>query len=395
MRAQRLIRPVRRLFGIRSDREGPGQSESNRSHASGSDRDAVVGAIRADGGAAGERESARQEGTRTETAVGAAALLETMADPAFLLAPDGTVVAWNDSVAGVSGVDATRAVGQDGAGALFYPDREDEETLAELVLAAPADAAEEFGHVVRDGSAYTHEEWIPDADGEDRYFDHRAGPLYEDGDLAGVVQYSRERTTSMRRQEAVAHFVFEPLGVRGHRRGRRARRRGHRGSFPGHRRPGRRRRRTPEARSTAPNVADPLTGPRRTARTSCRRRPPGIEAVSAWSRSGAPGSVRLQGTDRTARLAHSIGPFRPHIRDIGPISVVPLQRTKNRVTLGRGRRRRTCHTAGYKPMSNFGSPWDRRDWIDAIVDGSNIYPFRPRVKQDFPRSTHLNTRAMI
>jgi hypothetical protein len=46
-------------------------------------------------------------------------------------------------------------------------------------------------------------------------------------------------------------------------------------------------------------------------------------------------------------------------------------------------------------VSNFGSPWGRRDWIDAIVDGSNIYPFRPRVKQDFPRSTHLNTRAMI
>jgi len=169
--------------------------------------------VETDGGVVGNGEGV-PAGTRDAgggDSVAADVLLAHLESPAFVLGPDGRITAWNDAVAATSGVDRDRAVGRDDAGALFYPDREDAETLAEQVLSAPEGAADRHSRVERvDGPArYGHEEWLCDATGADRYFEHRASPLYDDGDLVGVLQYAGERTGAMRRQEAVAHFVFE------------------------------------------------------------------------------------------------------------------------------------------------------------------------------------------
>jgi methyl-accepting chemotaxis protein len=134
----------------------------------------------------------------------------------FIIDADGTLVHWNSALERLTGdsfEEAKAKVAEHGVlGPAFYHDGRRSMTLAEKVIEAPERADEEFG-VPRveavDYTLYADQSVMKDARGEDRHIEFSAAPIYEDGELAGVVEMVWDRTEDALQQEQLREMVAE------------------------------------------------------------------------------------------------------------------------------------------------------------------------------------------
>jgi methyl-accepting chemotaxis protein len=138
-------------------------------------------------------------------------LLDSIGSPVFMIDTDGEVVAWNEGLAELTGVDDETALGQTDAGALFYADGRGERTLAQKVLEAPERAHESFDVQLRDPEllVYAADERVVDPTGDTHFCEVTARPLFEDGEFVAVVQTVIDNTTEVRRRESIEGLVEE------------------------------------------------------------------------------------------------------------------------------------------------------------------------------------------
>lgn len=122
------------------------------------------------------------------------AILDHINTSLFVVDEDGYPVHWNSAVEQLTGdsfEDAKAKVEEHGVlGPAFYHDGRRSMTLAEKVIEAPERADEEYGVPRVEGVDYTlyaDQSVMKDAHGEDRHIEFSAAPIYEGGELAGVV----------------------------------------------------------------------------------------------------------------------------------------------------------------------------------------------------------------
>jgi methyl-accepting chemotaxis protein len=167
---------------------------------------------RPDGGAL----DARPSGGPAEVPFDYHAILNHIDTPIFVVNADGEITNWNRSLAKLTGEDeagARQLQEEHGViGPAFYHDGRRSMTLAEKVLEAPESADEEYG-VPRvrsvDYTLYADESVMKDANGEDRHIEFSAAPIYEDGELSGVVEMIHDRTEDALRNEQLRGMVTE------------------------------------------------------------------------------------------------------------------------------------------------------------------------------------------
>jgi methyl-accepting chemotaxis protein len=174
------------------------------------------GPVRSDGGVTVDEDATTGDAADPSVggpmaAAGYEQLLDAMGVPAFVLDADGVVAGWNDAIGELTGADPTEAVGHDYASELFYPDGRRAKTLADKVVEAPQNAADEFGVGVKDASVprYGDTSTMVDQYGEEKHIDFHATPLYEDGSFVGVLEVVLDRTDEIREREAVEKLVGE------------------------------------------------------------------------------------------------------------------------------------------------------------------------------------------
>ncbi|KAB1187151.1 MULTISPECIES: methyl-accepting chemotaxis protein [Haloferax] len=137
-------------------------------------------------------------------------LLDGVGLPAFVLDEAGRVAAWNSGVEALTGTTAHAALGHRNLGELMYNDPSSK-ALAQTVLKHPKGADEVDGVELDDPDRllYAKEETFADARGADCHARHTAMPLYEDGELVGVLQTVRNRTEEVERHREVTSLVDE------------------------------------------------------------------------------------------------------------------------------------------------------------------------------------------
>jgi len=142
-------------------------------------------------------------------------LIDGVGMPVFILDSAGAIAAWNHSIEELTGNGDDVAIGATEPSTVFYPDGRDREMLAQTVLKAPESADEREGVDLEDEelSLYASDETLTDRWGDTRHFRHTSMPLYEDGEFVAVIQAIRDRTTEVKRQEAVADLVDEVRGT--------------------------------------------------------------------------------------------------------------------------------------------------------------------------------------
>jgi methyl-accepting chemotaxis protein len=142
-------------------------------------------------------------------------LIDGVGMPVFVLDRDGAIAAWNHSIEQLTGNGDDAAIGATRPSTVFYPDGRETEMLAQRVLDAPESADDHPNVELEDPelSLYATEETITDRRGETRHLRHTSMPLYEDGEFVAVIQAIRDRTTAVKRQEAVADLVDEVRGT--------------------------------------------------------------------------------------------------------------------------------------------------------------------------------------
>ena len=139
----------------------------------------------------------------------AASTFDALGVPAFVLGLDGTVVAWNESLAELTGTDAEDAIGHAHVSELFYPDGRRADTLADKVLEEP-DRADEVYDVTRRDTArtrYGDASTMVDSRGQTKHIEFTATPLYADGALAGVTEVVIDRTKTVEERDTTAQLV--------------------------------------------------------------------------------------------------------------------------------------------------------------------------------------------
>ena len=138
-------------------------------------------------------------------------LLDGIGQPVFVVCTEGKVRAWNRGMEDLTGTPAERAIGTTDVGSLFYGGTGGSLTMVERILEAPTTADEVYGLEVedRDRNLYVEEEELPVADGTDRYTRATAMPLYEDGELIGVLETIQDLTEERERQQATEALVDE------------------------------------------------------------------------------------------------------------------------------------------------------------------------------------------
>ncbi len=134
----------------------------------------------------------------------------------FVVDADGYPVHWNRAVERLTGdsfEDAKAKVEEYGVlGPAFYHDGRRSMTLAEKVVEAPESADQEYG-VPRvedvDYTLYADQSVMKDAHGDDRHIEFSAAPIYENGELAGVVEMVWDRTEDALQQRQLQEMVTE------------------------------------------------------------------------------------------------------------------------------------------------------------------------------------------
>ncbi|WP_251329005.1 methyl-accepting chemotaxis protein [Haloplanus pelagicus] len=142
-------------------------------------------------------------------------LIDGVGMPVFILDGSGAIAAWNHSIEEFSGNGDDVAIGSTKPSTVFYPDGREREMLAQTVLESPESADEREGVELEDESLslYATDETVTDRRGETRHFRHTSMPLNEEGEFVAVIQAIRDRTSEVKRQEAVADLVDEIRGT--------------------------------------------------------------------------------------------------------------------------------------------------------------------------------------
>lgn len=169
---------------------------------------------RAESASAGaSADDATDEGARRiRSALGVSAedVLDKVGIPLFVTDADGNAVVWNSSLAELTGVTAPEAREKEMLSQAFYHDGRRAKTLADKVLDAPRTADTEYG-IDRvddvDYPLYHDTSVMADAAGEDRHIDFRAAPLFDDGEVVGVVELIYDRTEDEHRQDELTKLV--------------------------------------------------------------------------------------------------------------------------------------------------------------------------------------------
>jgi methyl-accepting chemotaxis protein len=184
--------------------------------------------VAADGGAAAEDTSvpvatpADTDGTdtsaepsafdATDVPLDTEALLDRMGAAIFVIDADGDLAVWNEELEALTGVSREEAAEKEMISEAFYHDGRRAQTLADKVLDAPESADEEYGVPRVDDAGFTlyrDRSTMTAAGGEDVHISFSAAPLYDDGELVGVVEMVQDRTEDTVRQERTGDLVSE------------------------------------------------------------------------------------------------------------------------------------------------------------------------------------------
>src|SRR6056297_263148 len=150
-----------------------------------------------------------RDSTEQDIEIATDALLDTLPQPAFIVDTRHRVVGWNREMEVLTGIDREEVLGDDDTAKVFRDDRS--QTLANAVVENPDSADETFGaeRSGRDQRAYEFEQELENVDGEVLYVHSTATPIYQQGELQGVVQLIQDNTDIIRRREAMGDLVTE------------------------------------------------------------------------------------------------------------------------------------------------------------------------------------------
>ena len=214
-----LVRIHRRLGDLSSsirprnpDESGSGEDDTTGEIAVAPDGGTVSEASGSDATPAGPSDAASTDpDDRAAELLAHPMLLDAIPEPTFALNADHEVIAWNRALGEFTGTPPDEAVGTKQASVPFYQDGRRAKTLADKVVDAPESADEEYG-VPRSDTEYTRYEdtsTMLNARGEETEIWFTAQPIYEDGELVGVVEMVQDRSDVVRREEAIAELVGE------------------------------------------------------------------------------------------------------------------------------------------------------------------------------------------
>jgi len=144
--------------------------------------------------------------------LGYEAILDHVGTCLFVMNDEGDIVFWNRGSETLTGEDREDAYDYDLASQAFYHDGRRGKTLADKVLDAPESADEEYG-VPRvaeyDYTLYRDRSTMTAAAGDERHISFSAAPLYDDGELVGVVEMVQDRTEDVEMREETTALVTE------------------------------------------------------------------------------------------------------------------------------------------------------------------------------------------
>jgi methyl-accepting chemotaxis protein len=171
-----------------------------------------TGQTRTDGGALADGDASGG----AQSPLGYHAILNHIDTPIFVVNADGEITNWNRSLQRLTGESeegARELQAEHGViGPAFYHDGRRSMTLAEKVLEAPESADQEHG-VPRvddvDYTLYADESVMKDSRGRERHIEFSAAPIYENGELAGVVEMIHDRTEDALQQQQLQAMVTE------------------------------------------------------------------------------------------------------------------------------------------------------------------------------------------
>ena len=138
-------------------------------------------------------------------------LTDALPSVVFVLDAEGLVRLWNRAAEEFTGTPREDVLGTTAVSTAFYQDDRRAKTLADKIVEAPESADEVFGVTRSTGAAetrYGDTSTMVMTDGEEIDAWFTAGPVYEDGEFAGVVETVQDRTDRMR-QEATEALVAE------------------------------------------------------------------------------------------------------------------------------------------------------------------------------------------
>src|SRR6056297_2910686 len=150
-----------------------------------------------------------RESTDEDIDISTDALLDTLPQPAFMIDTHHRIIGWNREMEVLTGIDREAVLGDDDTAKLFRDDRT--RTLANAVVENPDNADETFGaeRSGRDQRAYEVEQELENADGKVLYVHSTATPIYQQGELRGVIQLLQDNTEIIRRREAMGDLVVD------------------------------------------------------------------------------------------------------------------------------------------------------------------------------------------
>jgi methyl-accepting chemotaxis protein len=182
--------------------------EATDSNSSSEDRDAPSSPGGRDGVSPGDDTLGGRDSTDEEIDISAVALLDTLPRPGFIVDTSHCIVGWNEELEELTGVDRESVLGQSAAERL-YRDGGRTETLADTVVDNP-DTAHEVSDAERSGRdqrAYERDETLQNAAGDRVELQSVATPIYQSGDLVGVLQLHNDITEKIQRREAMQELV--------------------------------------------------------------------------------------------------------------------------------------------------------------------------------------------
>ncbi|GAB7018601.1 methyl-accepting chemotaxis protein [Halostagnicola bangensis] len=155
--------------------------------------------------------SSTEADRETLTRAGYTQLFDGIETPTFVLDTDGVIVEWSRTLAELTGATREEAVGHDRASEMFYPDGRRAKTLADKVLETPERAHVEHDVELRDPSSSRvgDTSTMVDQHGDERHIDFSATPLYDDGELIGVVEVVIDRTETINERDATTALISE------------------------------------------------------------------------------------------------------------------------------------------------------------------------------------------
>ncbi len=152
-----------------------------------------------------------EDDRETLTRAGYTQLFDGIETPTFVLDAEGVIVEWSQTLAELTGAARAEAVGHDQASEMFYPDGRRAKTLADKVLETPERAHVEHDVELRDpeSNRVGDTSTMIDQYGDERHIDFSATPLYDGGELIGVVEVVIDRTETIDERDATTALISE------------------------------------------------------------------------------------------------------------------------------------------------------------------------------------------